>query len=49
MSEQIAYTDLGGNASSMQAVMTGAVLYGVELDTKILQTAYSRRHSADTL
>ena len=34
MSEQIAYIGLVGNASSMQAVMTAAVLYGVKLDTK---------------
>ena len=49
MSEQIAYIDLVGSESSMQAVMTAAVLYGVKLDTKnttngLLPSA-QRRHA----
>ena len=49
MSKQLAYIALGRNTLSMQAVMTAAVLYSAKLDRKILQTAYCRWHSADTL
>ena len=47
MSEQIAYIGLEGNASSLQAVMTAAVLYGVKSDTNTTKSLLSaqRKHT----